>query len=78
MRVELKEMHLRNFKGVLDKTYTFSHNTIVRGTNGTGKTTLNDAFMFCLFGKDSKGNTNFGYKRRDSECNVVQDRKSVV
>lgn len=78
MRVELKEMHLRNFKGVLDKTYTFSHNTIVRGTNGTGKTTLNDAFMFCLFGKDSKGNTNFGYKRRDSECNVVHNLEYSV
>lgn len=78
MKVELKEMHLRNFKGVLDQTFQFSHDTIVRGTNGTGKTTLNDAFMFCLFGKDSKGNTNFGYKRMDNSGNVVHNLEYSV
>ena len=73
MNVELKEMRLRNFKGVIDQTFRFSHNTIVKGTNGTGKTTINDGFTFVLFGKDSNGKTDFGYKRRDNNCKVVHD-----
>ena len=75
MNVDLKEMHMRNFKGVMDQTFTFSHNTVVRGTNGTGKTTLFDAFTFALFGKDSNGRTDFGYKRRDvaNGCGVIHE-----
>lgn len=73
MKVELKEMRLRNFKGVTDKTFSFAHNTIVKGTNGTGKTTINDGFTFILFGKDSNGRSDFGYKRRDENCEVIHE-----
>lgn len=80
MNVELQQMHLRNFKGVQDAVFDFSHNTVVRGTNGTGKTTLKDAFMFCLFGKDSRGWTDFGYKRRDpqQENSIIHELEYAV
>lgn len=78
MNVELKEMRLRNFKGVIDQTFQFSHNTVIRGTNGTGKTTINDGFTFALFGKDSNGRADFGYKRRDTTCKVVHELEYSV
>lgn len=73
MKVELLEIHPRNFRCFYDSTFAFEHTTIVRGTNGTGKTTLFDAFMFTLFGKDSKGRSDFGYKRRDKDGKIVHE-----
>lgn len=71
MIVTLKEMRLRNFKGVADATFTFGPRTIVKGTNGTGKTTLVDAYNFCLFGKDSKGRSDANFKRRDPSADYA-------
>lgn len=70
MKVELKRMRLSNFKAVVERTFEFSHNTVVRGTNGTGKTTLNDAYNWCLYGKNSEGKSVIGeIKRRDPDAN---------
>lgn len=74
MNVELKEMRLRNFKGVQDRTFKFTHDTVVKGTNGTGKSTLFDAFSFCLFGKDSSGRADLECcKRRDSSGRIIHE-----
>lgn len=78
MKAILKEMHLRNFKGVRDKIYNFSEISIIRGTNGVGKTTINDAYTWCLFGKDSKGRTDFGIKRRNSDNDVIHGLEYAV
>ena len=73
MNVELKEIHPRNFRCFDDRTFSFGHNTVVRGTNGAGKSTLFDAFTFTLFGKDSNGRTDFGYKRRDDAGSIIHE-----
>ena len=73
MNVELKEIHPRNFRCFDDRTFSFGHNTVIRGTNGTGKSTLFDAFTFTLFGKNSSGRTDFGYKRRDASGAIVHE-----
>lgn len=73
MNVELKEIHPRNFRCFDDRTFNFGHNTVVRGTNGAGKSTLFDAFTFTLFGKDSNGRTDFGYKRRAADGNIIHE-----
>ena len=73
MNLELKEIHPKNFRCFDDRTFTFGHNTVVRGTNGAGKSTLFDAFTFTLFGKDSNGRTDFGYKRRNQDGSIIHE-----
>lgn len=73
MNVVLKELHPKNFRCFDDRTFRFGHNTVIRGTNGTGKSTLFDAFLFTLFGKDSRGRSNFGYKRRDASGAIIHE-----
>ena len=55
-KILLKSLSLVNFKGVRDFSITFNDGiTTVCGDNGTGKTTLYDAYLWLLFGKDSTG-----------------------
>ena len=78
MKAILKTEQLRNFMGVIDQTYTLGQITEVCGTNGTGKTTLFNAFTFALFGKDSNGRTDFGFKRREKNGQVVHNAEYGV
>ena len=78
MKALLKTEQLRNFMGVIDQTYTLGQITEVCGTNGTGKTTLFNAFTFALFGKDSNGRTDFGFKRREKDGQVVHNAEYGV
>lgn len=55
-KIILKSLALVNFKGVRDFSIAFNDGiTTVCGDNGTGKTTLYDAYLWLLFGKDSTG-----------------------
>lgn len=64
--MKLQTLTLRNFKGVRDFTLTPDGNDIaVFGDNGTGKTTLCDAWNWLLFGKDSQGASDFEIKTLD-------------
>ena len=60
--IRIKSMTLGYFKGVKSMEIGFGDRTVVRGTNATGKTTVFDAFTWCLFGKDSTGKTDFELK----------------
>lgn len=58
-KIILKSLALVNFKGVRDFSIAFNDGiTIVCGDNGTGKTTLYDAYLWLLFGKDSTGRSD--------------------
>lgn len=59
LTMKLLELRLENFKGV--RQFTFSpggRNATVFGDNGTGKTTLADAYFWLLTGKDSSGQSD--------------------
>ncbi len=59
----IKNMVIQNFKGVESLTLDFGGSvTEVKGSNETGKSTLYDAFCYCLNGKNSHGETSFGIK----------------
>jgi DNA repair exonuclease SbcCD ATPase subunit len=55
-------MILLNFKGIISYSLAFGNETNILGDNATGKTTLFDAFTWCLFGKDSLGRETFEIK----------------
>lgn len=82
MSITLKSLHLVNFKGVRDLELTFHDgDNMVCGENGTGKTTLFDAFTWLLFGKDSKdkSDSNFNIKTLDSNgCPILRLEHSVT
>lgn len=53
---------MQNFKGIKDLTIAFDGNMNIYGDNGSGKTTILDAFLWCLFGKNSNNASNFNIK----------------
>ena len=72
MNITIKSIHLVNFKGVRDFSADFDQNeTTFRGDNATGKTTLFDAFTWCLYDKDSQGRSNFQVKTLDEHNEVI-------
>ena len=65
-QIKLTTLKILNFKGIENKEINFNNQSVnIYGTNETGKTTIVDAFFWCLFGKDSLGNTNFQIKPVD-------------
>lgn len=65
-------MIVRNFKGISNFELVAKGNNLdVRGDNGTGKTSLYDAFLWCLFGKNSQdqSDTKFDWKPLDQDGN---------
>lgn len=59
-KVILRELTLKNFKGIKDLTVRFGEVTTIAGANATGKSTVFDAFTWVLFGKDSNDRTDSG------------------
>lgn len=56
-------MKILNFKGIKELQVDFGGNNFaVFGANGVGKTTLVDAFCWCLWGKDSRNQADFDIK----------------
>lgn len=72
-KVTIKQLQLTNFKGIRSLTINFyPEQTIIAGDNATGKTTIFDAFTWCLFGKDSQDRTAFGIKTVDKEGKTIE------
>lgn len=65
-QIELTSIKIEDFRGTKSLELQLDGNdTIVRGANGTGKTTILDAYLWCLTGKDSQGRTDCEIKRRE-------------
>jgi DNA repair exonuclease SbcCD ATPase subunit len=74
----LKQLILKNFKGIKDLTIDFSKVTSIFGDNGTGKTTVNDAFTWLLFDKDSHDVSKFNVQPLDEHGNTVHMLETEV
>jgi len=82
-RLTIEQMTLQNFKGITDLTIAFSPTvTRISGMNGTGKTTLPDAFAWVLFNKDSGGHApgsdDFHEKPLDDAGNEIHNLDTMV
>ncbi|MBW5456577.1 MAG: AAA family ATPase [Clostridium botulinum] len=74
----LKNLSLKNFKGIKDLTIDFGKVTNIFGENGTGKTTIQDSFTFLLFDKDSKDSTKFDVQPLDENNNPIHNLETVI
>lgn len=73
MQILLKKMSLVNFKGIRSAEFDFNPtvNTVL-GDNATGKTTIMNAFLWCLFGKDIEDRKDFEIKTYDKEGKIIE------
>ena len=79
MKATIKEITLQNFKGCKNATYSFDgKNVTVCGANGSGKTTIFDAFTWLLFGKDSLDNAKFEIRPLDKDGKQIDNVEICV
>lgn len=72
MRIKLNKITLETFKGLKHFEADLNgNNAMIRSENGVGKTTVYDAFLWALFGKDSTGRSDFNVRPLDAENNPV-------
>lgn len=78
MRIKVLNLKIRNFKGISSFDINFDDNTNIYGANATGKTTIFDAYLWCLFGKNHDGKSDFEIKPLDSNNNPIHKLESEV
>ena len=79
MVTKIKSITFQNFKGCKNATYTFDgKNVTVCGANGSGKTTIFDAFTWLLFGKDSLDNAKFEIRPLDKDGKQIDNVEICV
>lgn len=79
MKIVLLKQKLRGFKGVENVCFEFEESeTFIHGTNGAGKTRLNDASIWCLFGKDHLGRSDYELKSYDENGKTTQKAECEV
>ena len=90
MKITIQQLAIRAFKGIKNLSLDpGGQSAIIEGRNGTGKTTVFDAWTWLLFGKDSKNSATFDYKPLDEngqprtgtdtevEATIIVDGKTV-
>lgn len=78
-KLTINTIRIQNFKGIKDFSIDPAGNDIsVFGENGTGKTTLADAFSWLLFGKDSKDKADFQIKPVDQAGYEIHNLETIV
>jgi len=79
MNIKIMRLMLQNFKGIKSLEIDAGGESLsIYGDNATGKTTVFDAFMWLLFGKDSLGRSDFGIKTQDENGNVLHNLEHSV
>lgn len=78
MKIQLKKLILKDFKGIKNLEIDFTEKTNISGDNATGKTTVFDAYSWLLWGKDSLNRKDYEIKPYDVNNEVVHNLESGV
>lgn len=76
MKIKLKKLTIKDFKGIEDLELEFDEKTVIRGKNASGKTTIFDAYTWLLWDKDSSGKSKFTiqpYGKEEVTPTVIAD-----
>lgn len=72
-QIQFKKLRLLNFCGIRNAEYEFGDElTIIKGKNGLGKSTIANAILYTLFGKDINGNS-LDIKTFDKDHNIIKE-----
>jgi DNA repair exonuclease SbcCD ATPase subunit len=74
--IQLKQLSIKNFKGLKSLTIDFNDETLIFGANASGKTSIFDAFTWLMFNKDCQGRTDFEVKTLNAN-NQTTDKQDV-
>lgn len=75
LTVKINSVRLENFKGIENLVINASGaNVIIRGENGTGKSTVSDAYFWTLTGKFTDGSLG-EVNRYDADGKLIRDEK---
>lgn len=74
----LQSLNIQNFKGIQNKHLEFTDLSFIFGANGSGKTSIFDAFTWLLFGKDSQDRKDFEIKPLDKYGNIIPKIENEV
>jgi DNA repair protein SbcC/Rad50 len=78
MQIRLLSIKITNFKGIRSLNIPFTPSTSIYGENAAGKTSIFDAFTWCLFGKDSNDRKDFEVKTLDGNNEVIPNIEHEV
>ena len=77
--IKIKRVEMYHFRGFTKMVVDFGDEvTNIYGGNGTGKSTIRNAFLWCLFGRDAEGRTNFEIKHRDESGETADKVDATV
>lgn len=77
--ITLELININNFKGITDLSVRFDNrDAVISGKNASGKTSIYDALLWCLFEKDSQGKSDFGVKPLNSDGAVINHLETSV
>ena len=78
MKIKLIELKIENFKGIKNLVVDFAKTTHISGKNGTGKTTVFDAYSWLLWDKDSSNRKDFNIKPINENGDVIHNIECKV
>ena len=77
--IRIKKMAIENFKGLSSFSVDFDDDvTRIIGANGTGKTTLHDAYLWLLLGIDSANRASFAVQPLDATSKTIDHLTTSV
>lgn len=78
-QVKIKSLAVENFKGLRQYSVNFDEKlTRIVGANGTGKTTLHDAYLWLLMGMDSGNRNAFSIQPLDESSQTIHHLTTSV
>ena len=79
MNIKLIKEEIKNFKGTKELDINFNDGiTNISGPNASGKTSIYDAYLWCLFGKDSNDKKDFEVQPLDKNNNKIHHLETSV
>lgn len=79
MEISFTKISIQNFRGIVALDLQLQGSVVrISGANGSGKTTVADAILWTLFGKDSLQRTTFPIDPMDDEGRVIHHLETAV
>ena len=70
-RIKLKNLSYKGFRGQTQDLIFESDNTVISGMNGSGKSTVHNAFLWLLTGYDNANRANYNLFDESGKCEVT-------